>query len=171
MKLSQNPRLGSKYRNRQRSRRAASVSRWSRWGYGGVSRGSSYDRLVYNYFRDYDSSYVKYLPIDSGARGHAYRYAVQCEMIRSFKHRGLKRLYERGDYSRVPSDHLDRIEDVLARLDVAGVPADLDLPGYGLHPLRGKFRGFWAVKISANWRIIFRLKGGDVFDLNLIDYH
>ena len=67
------------------------------------------------------------------------------------------------------SDCLDRIEDILARLDVAVVPSDLDLPGYGLHPLKGKLKGFWAFKVSANWRIVFRFKGGDAFDVNLVD--
>jgi proteic killer suppression protein len=92
-------------------------------------------------------------------------------MIRTFKHRGLKRLYERGDHSQVQSDRLERIEDILARLDVAVVPSDLDLPGYGLHPLKGKLKGFWAVKVSGNWRIIFRFQDGDILDLNLINYH
>ena len=92
-------------------------------------------------------------------------------MIRTFKHRGLKRLYERGDHSQVRSDCLDRIEDILARLDVAAVPSGLDLPGYGLHPLKGKLKGFWALKVSANWRIVFRFKDGDAFDVNLVDYH
>ena len=92
-------------------------------------------------------------------------------MVRTFKHRGLKRLYERGDRSQVRSDRLERIEDILARLDVAAVPSDLDLPGYGLHLLKGKLKGFWAVKVSGNWRIVFRFQDGDALDVNLIDYH
>ena len=92
-------------------------------------------------------------------------------MIRSFKHRGLKRLYERGDESKVSAAHLARIEDVLARLDIADTPDFLDLPGYDLHPLKGTLKGFWSMKISANWRIIFRLSDGDAFDVELIDYH
>lgn len=92
-------------------------------------------------------------------------------MIRTLKHRGLKRLYERGDRNQVRSDRLERIEDILARLDVAVVPSDLNLPGYGLHSLKGKLKGFWAVKVSGNWRIVFRFKDGDAFDVNLIDYH
>ena len=92
-------------------------------------------------------------------------------MIRSFKHRGLKRLYERGDRSQVQNDQLERIEDILARLDIAAVPSDLDLPGYGLHSLKGKLKGFWAVKVSANWRIVFRFQDGDALDVDLIDYH
>ncbi len=92
-------------------------------------------------------------------------------MIRTFKHRGLKRLYEHADTAHLGSEHISRIEDIVARLDVAVIASDLDLPGYGLHPLKGKWKGFWAVKVSANWRIVFRFKDGDVFDLNLIDYH
>ena len=92
-------------------------------------------------------------------------------MIRTFKHRGLKRLYERGDRSQVRSDRLERIEDILARLDIAAVPSDLDLPGYELHLLKGKLKGYWAVKVSGNWRIVFRFQDGDALDVNLIDYH
>lgn len=92
-------------------------------------------------------------------------------MIRTFKHRGLKRLYERGDQSQLDSKRLNRIEDILARLDVAVFPSDIDLPGYGLHSLKGKLKSYWALKVSGNWRIIFRFKDGDAFDVNLIDYH
>jgi proteic killer suppression protein len=92
-------------------------------------------------------------------------------MIRTFKHRGLKRLYERGDQSRVSSEYLRRIEDIIARLDIAASPSDLSLPGYGLHPLKGNLKGFWAVKVSGALRIIFRFRDGDAFDVNLIDYH
>ncbi len=92
-------------------------------------------------------------------------------MIRTFKHRGLKRLYERDDKSKVSAGQLARIKDVLARLDIADTPDFLDLPGYDLHLLKGKLKGFWSVKISGNWRIIFRLTDGEVFDVNLIDYH
>lgn len=80
-------------------------------------------------------------------------------------------MYYHADRSRLPSDHIKRIEDILARLDVAAVPTDLDLPGYRLHALKGALKGFWSVKVSGNWRIIFRLKEGDVFDVDLIDYH
>ncbi len=92
-------------------------------------------------------------------------------MIRNLKHRGLKRLYEHGDRSRVKSDRVNRVEDILARLDVATVPSDLNLPGYGLHALKGDLKGFWSVRVSGNWRIVFRVKDGNVFDVNLIDYH
>ena len=92
-------------------------------------------------------------------------------MIRTFRHRGLKRLYERGDRSQLSGEYINRIEDILARLDIAVVSSELDLPGYALHPLKGKLKGFWALKVSGNWRIIFRFKDGDAYDVNLIDYH
>ena len=92
-------------------------------------------------------------------------------MIRSFKHRGLKRLYERDDRSGIRPDLLDMVEDILARLDDAGTPQAMNLPGYRLHPLKGGLRGFWSVTVRANWRIIFRFEEDDVFDVELIDYH
>jgi proteic killer suppression protein len=92
-------------------------------------------------------------------------------MIRSFKHRGLKRLYERGDRSGVRPDLLDTVEDILARLDEADAPQALNLPGYRLHPLKGDLDGFWSVTVRANWRIIFRFQGADALDVELIDYH
>lgn len=92
-------------------------------------------------------------------------------MIRSFKHRGLKRLYERGDRSRIRPDLADTVQEILTVLDDAVTPQGLDLPGYRLHPLKGELKGFWSVTVRANWRIIFRFQGEDAFDVELIDYH
>ena len=97
--------------------------------------------------------------------------AYSAHVIQKFKHRGLKRLYERDDKSKVRQDQLEAIEDILAFLDIAVKPQDLDKPGYNLHPLKGKLKGFWSVKVSGNWRIIFRFSQGDAFDVDLIDYH
>ena len=60
---------------------------------------------------------------------------------------------------------------MLAHLDRAQRPTDLDLPGYRLHPLKGDMKGLWSVTISGNWRIVFRLEDGDAFDVDLVDYH
>jgi len=92
-------------------------------------------------------------------------------MIRTLRHRGLKRLYEQGDVSRLRADQVNRIADVLAHLDQATKPAELDLPGYRLHPLKGDLKGFWSVTISGNCRIIFHFREGDAFDVDLVDYH
>jgi len=92
-------------------------------------------------------------------------------MIRSFRHRGLKRLYERGDRSQIRADMLDKIENILAKLDTSSVPEKMDLPGHRLHPLKGDLKGFWAVTVRAHWRIIWRFQGEDAVDVDLIDYH
>jgi len=96
---------------------------------------------------------------------------VQSIMILSFRHRRLRRLYQRGDARGINPDLLSRIEDVLAYLDVAVRVIDLDLPGYRLHALKGELKGFWSVTISGNWRVIFRMADGDVYDIDLVDYH
>ena len=92
-------------------------------------------------------------------------------MIRSFKHRGLKRLYERGDRSGIRADFVDTVEEILTLLDAASTPQALDLPGYRLHQLKGDLRGFWSLTVRANWRIIFRFQDGDTWDVELTDYH
>ena len=92
-------------------------------------------------------------------------------MIRSFKHRGLKRLYESGDRSGIRPDLVDTVQEILTVLDDAVTPQELNLPGYRLHQLKGDLKGFWSVTVRANWRIIFRFQGADAFDVELIDYH
>jgi proteic killer suppression protein len=92
-------------------------------------------------------------------------------MIRSFKHRGLKRLYERDDGSGIRPDLVDTVQEILTALDDASAPQNLNLPGYRLHPLKGDLKGFWSVTVRANWRIIFRFEETDAFDVELTDYH
>jgi len=92
-------------------------------------------------------------------------------VIRSFKHRGLRRLYEDQDKSGIRADLLDTVERILSVLDAATVPQALDIPRYRLHPLKGDLKGFWSVTVRANWRIVFRFEGTDAFDVELIDYH
>ncbi len=92
-------------------------------------------------------------------------------MIKSFKHRGLKRLYERDDRSGIRPDLLNTVERILTILDSATMPQAFDLPGYRLHPLKGELKGLWSVTVRANWRIVFRFEGANAFDVELIDYH
>ncbi|MGA2230515.1 MAG: type II toxin-antitoxin system RelE/ParE family toxin [Tepidisphaeraceae bacterium] len=92
-------------------------------------------------------------------------------MIISFRHRGLKKLYEKGERRGIRPDLVDAVEDILARLDAARMPQALDLPGYRLHPLKGDLKGFWSVTVRANWRIIFRFEGEHAADVELTDYH
>jgi len=92
-------------------------------------------------------------------------------MIRSLRHKGLKRLHEDDDVRGVNGQQVVKLRDILARLDAATEIADLDLPGFRLHPLKGGLTGFWAVTVRANWRVIFRFEDGECWDVDYIDYH
>lgn len=92
-------------------------------------------------------------------------------MIQKFKHKGLKRLFESGASGGVSSQHINRIRKILALLETAETLEDMDLPGLGLHPLKGNRKGTWAVSVSGNWRITFKIQDGDIFDINYEDYH
>jgi len=92
-------------------------------------------------------------------------------MIGSFKDRRLKRLYEAGDRSKLAPELVEKIENILARLEVAADVEDMNLPGFRLHPLKGDLKGLWSVTVRANWRIVFRFENGTAFDVELTDYH
>lgn len=92
-------------------------------------------------------------------------------MIRSFSHKGLKRLYEVSDARGVLAEHAEKLTDILARLDAARAASDLDLPGFRLHALKGARKGYWAVNVRANWRVIFRFEDQGVVDVDYLDYH
>lgn len=92
-------------------------------------------------------------------------------MIRSIRHKGLKRLYAEDDPRGVTADHVVKLRDILARLDAARTVTDMDMPGFRLHALKGEMKGFWAVTVRANWRLVFRFAAADAFDVDYVDYH
>lgn len=92
-------------------------------------------------------------------------------MIVRFRHKGLKLLYEQGDRSKIRADLVDKVERFLSILDQAEEASDVNLPGFGLHALKGDLKGFWSVTISRNHRIIFRFEKAGATDVDLIDYH
>ncbi len=92
-------------------------------------------------------------------------------MIESFRHKGLKRLYEDDDHRLLPAEMVQRIREILTALDAAESLDGLNRPSFRLHPLKGRLKGFWAVTVRANWRIIFRFADSKVFDVDFVDYH
>ena len=92
-------------------------------------------------------------------------------MITRYRHRGLRRLYEKDDPARVPAQDLGRIRVILAALDAAQRAKDLDIHTFHLHALKGDLKGFWAITVRANWLIIFRFEKGSVCGVDLADYH
>ena len=92
-------------------------------------------------------------------------------MILSFKHRGLRTLYNGGGARRVAQEHIRKLTRILAALDQSRMPQDMDLPGFRLHPLAGELRGHYAVSVSGNWRVTFRFEDGHAVDVDYTDYH
>ena len=92
-------------------------------------------------------------------------------MIRKFKHKGLKELFESGKAKGVNPQHVTRLRQIIALLETAETLEDMDLPGLKLHELQGQRKGTWAVNVSGNWRVTFKMQEGDAFDVNYEDYH
>ena len=92
-------------------------------------------------------------------------------MIESFRHKGLKRLFEEDDRSKLPPDVIDKIRLILSALEEAGSINDLNQPSFRLHRLKGDFKGYWSVTVRANWRIVFKFKGDKASNVDLVDYH
>ena len=109
------------------------------------------------------------LALDSWPRvaRHASCYSRRIEIA----HKGLLAFYEREDARRLPASLVPRIRRILSDLDVAVQPGDMNLPGYRLHPLTGDRQGQWSVRVSGNWRIVFRFEHGEAVGVTLVDYH
>lgn len=92
-------------------------------------------------------------------------------MIKSFKHKGLKKFFETGSKAGIQTKHEKRLRMQLAAIDTAIVIDDVDLPGFKLHPLKGNRDGIWSVTVNGNWRVTFEFSDGNAYILNYEDYH
>ena len=87
------------------------------------------------------------------------------------RHKGLRALAEEDRANQVPGDLVSKLRRVLTLLDEARHPGDFAQPGYRLHPLKGNMAGLWSIRVSGNWRVVFRFKDGEAVDVDLVDYH
>ena len=92
-------------------------------------------------------------------------------MIKKFKHKGLRKLFESGVASGIQPQHTTRLRQILALLETTDTIEDMELPGLNLHGLKGQRKGTYAVKVSGNWRVTFKIINGDILDVNYEDYH
>ena len=92
-------------------------------------------------------------------------------MIKSFKHKGLRRFFETGSLAGVQANHANRLRMQLAALDTAQTIEDMDVPGFRLHPLKGDRAGVWSITVSGNWRVTFEFIEGHAYIVNYEDYH
>ncbi|TDJ28501.1 MAG: Killer protein [Gammaproteobacteria bacterium] len=92
-------------------------------------------------------------------------------MIKSFRHKGLRRFFETSNKSGIQANQTGRLRLQLAALDTAQTIDDMDIPGYRLHPLKGRMKGRWSISVSGNWRLTFEFEDGNVIILDYEDYH
>lgn len=92
-------------------------------------------------------------------------------MIQSFRHKGLRRFYEAGSVAGIQPKHAKRLRMLLAALDSAHIVADMDVPGFRLHLLKGEEKGRWSVWVNGNWRMTFEFRDGQAYVLDYEDYH
>ena len=92
-------------------------------------------------------------------------------MIKSFRHRGLKTLYEGGRSAKIAPDHVAKLARIMTVMDRSSGPEGMDLPGFRLHRLKGRLKGHYAVTVSGNWRVTFRFESGHAVDIDYLDYH
>jgi proteic killer suppression protein len=92
-------------------------------------------------------------------------------MIKSFKHKGLRRFFETGSLAGIQASHANRLRMQLAALDTAQTIDDMDVPGFRLHPLKGDRTGLWSITVNGNWRVTFEFIEGHAHIVNYEDYH
>lgn len=92
-------------------------------------------------------------------------------MIKSFKHKGLEKLFLDDDLSGINPEHVEKVENILYMIDSAEIIQDLNTISLKLHPLKGNMKGLWSITVRANWRITFRFEDGNAYILNYEDYH
>lgn len=92
-------------------------------------------------------------------------------MIKTFVHKGLFKFFETGSTAGIQPKHAVRLGHILASLNHARQVQDMALPGYDLHPLKGNMKGLWSVKVSGNWRVVFRFENGNAYVVDYLDYH
>ncbi len=92
-------------------------------------------------------------------------------MIKSFKHKGLKKYYDSGKISGIQADHKKKLKFQLIAIDTATNINDIDLPGFDLHPLKGSRKEIWSIKVNGNWCVTFKFEDGDAYILDYEDYH
>ena len=92
-------------------------------------------------------------------------------MIKTFTHKGLEDSFYDGTKKRIQSAHARKLADILDRLDAANEVSDMSYPGSDLHQLKGTMKGFWAVRVSGNWRVVFTFKEGNAYQIDYLNYY
>jgi len=100
-----------------------------------------------------------------------YRVSIQRIVIIGFRHKALEAFYTTGTIRDVQADHVKKLRNILGLLSVAAGSADINIPSFKLHPLKGDLKGHWSVWVNDNWRVTFRFVGADAELVDYQDYH
>jgi toxin HigB-1 len=92
-------------------------------------------------------------------------------MINNFKHKGLEKFFLTGNTAKIKKTHAHKLSLILAKLHTSVHISDMNFPGAKLHPLKGNKKNFWSASVNGNWRVVFRLEEGQVYDVDYLDYH
>lgn len=92
-------------------------------------------------------------------------------VIRSFRHKGLQAFFLSGSKAGIQPRHALRLRLQLGWLDASDASAAMGLPGWRLHPLKGRLAGHWAVWVDKNWRLMFYFSGPHAVEVDYQDYH
>lgn len=92
-------------------------------------------------------------------------------MIVRFRHKGLETFHRTGSTKGITTAHATKLRRILTALEATSEPAEMNLPGYRMHPLKGKRKKHWSVWVSGNWRVTFRFEGTDLNEVDYLDYH
>lgn len=93
------------------------------------------------------------------------------DVIKSFRHRGIKRFFEDGSKAGIQPKHEARLRILLTTLNLASTPLDMKRDGWDWHPLKGDLKGHWSVSVSGNWRLTFSFENEDAILVDYQDYH
>ena len=94
-------------------------------------------------------------------------------MIGSFRSKILERFWIKNDPRGIRPDLVTRVRFILDLLDAASAPKDLDVAGFGFHPLKGEMSGRFSVRVNRNWRVTFAWHDlrPEAIDIDYEDYH
>lgn len=93
-------------------------------------------------------------------------------MIKSFADAETQRFYTTGKTRRFPPDILKRAIKRLTQLDAATLLDDLRMPPSNcLEALTGDRSGKWSIRINDQWRLCFRFKNSEAYEVEIVDYH
>ncbi|MEQ1882869.1 MAG: type II toxin-antitoxin system RelE/ParE family toxin [Burkholderiales bacterium] len=92
-------------------------------------------------------------------------------MVKTFRHKGLQKFFESGSSAGIQPHHASRLRMQLTALDTAQRIKDMSIPGFRLHPLKGREKGRWSIWVNGSWRLTFEFRDGDIHLLDYEDYH